>query len=83
MHAGRNFWADKRSPGKQHSCGINNLAPRKGFVAQTWSWGTPLRRADHYQVYGPERVRFTPTGDNAGLGETALVNTGAYILLSQ
>ena len=33
MHAGGNFWADKRCPEKQHSRGINNLAPGKASSA--------------------------------------------------
>ena len=57
--------------------------PRKRFVAQTWPWKTPRRRDEDYRAYGPERVGFTPKGGNAGLGTTALVNKGAYILLSQ
>ena len=57
--------------------------PRKRFVDQTWSLETPLRQADYYRSYDPGRVRFTPKWDNDGLGKTAVVDKGAYFLLSQ
>ena len=63
-------------------CPIPPTSP-EGFVAQTWFWGgTPLKGDDSYLAYDTERVRFAPKGDNAGLGKTALVTTGAYLLLS-
>ena len=57
--------------------------PGKGFVVQTWSWMSSLIIESKYRAYCPQRVSLTPKGDNAGLGKTAMVNTGTYLLLSQ
>ena len=45
----------------------------KGFVVQTWSWMSSLISDSNYRAYDPKRAIFTPKGDNAGLGKTALV----------
>ena len=55
----------------------------KGFVVQTWSLMSSLISDSKYRAYGPKKVRFTAKGDNAGLGKAALVNKGAYFLLSR
>ena len=56
---------------------------REGFVAQPWSWMASLISYSKLRVYGPKRLRHTPKGVNAGLGEAALVNTGKYLHISQ
>ena len=54
--------------------------PRKGFVAQTWSWAPSLISDAKCRLYDPKRKRFTPKGGKTGLGKTALVKTGRTLL---